>query len=47
MGPILRRYQSGDLGVYEQLKLYASDDKYNYSKLSIQYNAHLDVMFTK
>ena len=47
MGQILRAYQSGNISTYNGLKLKADDNLYNYSKLSIQDNARIDIMYTK
>ena len=54
MGQILRRYQSGSLGIYSGLKLMIDGNGENHSKLSIQfdpeqidYNPRLEIMYTK
>jgi hypothetical protein len=47
IGHVLRAYQSGDLDTYDQFKLKADGILYNYSLLSIQHNARLDIMYTK
>ena len=54
MGQILREYQHGSLGSYDGLKLKLGGNRYNYSKLSIQYNLgqsvynpRLEIMYTQ
>jgi hypothetical protein len=47
MGAILQKFQSGKIEMYDQLKLKTWDNYYNYSLLSIQHNARLDIMYTK
>jgi len=47
MGNMLRSYQSRNLEPLDQIKLKAGSNLFNYSRLSIQTNARLNVMYTK
>ena len=47
IGYILKEYQAGIIEAYNGLILKTDGDFYNYSILSIQDNARIDIMYTK
>jgi hypothetical protein len=47
LGEALKRYQSGNIELYDNLKLKAVGNLFNYSHLSIQNNPQINVMYTK
>ena len=47
IGQILRGYQNGSIGTYDGFKLMMGGSLYNYSILSIQESARIDIMYTK
>ena len=47
IGQILRGYQNGSIGTYDGFKLMMGGSLYNYSILSIQDDARIDIMYTK
>ena len=47
IGQILRGYQNGSIGTYDGFKLMMGGSLYNYSILSIQENARIDIMYTR